>query len=152
MQRTDSLEKTLMQGKIEGGRRGWQRMRWLDGIINSVDMFSSVQSLSHAWLFATWWTAALQASLSITNSQSLLKLMSIKSVMPSNHLILCHPFLFLPSIFSVRWLFTSGGHSIGASASVLPANIQGWFPLVLTGLISLLSKGLSESVLRYVLL
>ena len=64
---------------------------------------SSVQSLSHVWLFVTPWTAAHQASLSITNSQSLLKLMSIESVMPSNHLILCHPLLLLPSIFpSIR--------------------------------------------------
>ena len=64
--------------------------------------FSSVQSLSRVWLFATPWTAARQASLAITN-QSLLKLMSIESVMPSNHLILCHPLLLLPSIFpSIR--------------------------------------------------
>ena len=61
--------------------------------------FSSVQSLSHIRFFATPWTTALQASLSITNSQSLPKFMSIESVMPSNHLILCHPLLFLPSIF-----------------------------------------------------
>ena len=60
---------------------------------------SSVQSLSRVWLFATPWTAAHQASLSITNSQSLLKLMFIESVTPSNHLILCHPLLLLPSIF-----------------------------------------------------
>ena len=60
---------------------------------------SLVQLLSHVWLFATPWTAAHQASLSITNSQSLLKLMSLKSVMPSNHLILCHPLLLPPSIF-----------------------------------------------------
>ena len=58
----------------------------------------SVQLLSHVWLFAAPWTAAQQASLSITSSWSLLKLMSIVSVMPSNHLILCHPLLFLPSI------------------------------------------------------
>ena len=65
--------------------------------------FGSVQSLSHVQLFVTPWTAACQASLSITNSQSLLKLMSIESVMPSNHLILCHPLLLLPSIFpSIR--------------------------------------------------
>ena len=63
----------------------------------------SVQSLSRVRLFATTWTAACQASLSITNSRSLLKLMSIESVMPSNHLILCHPLLLLPSIFpSIR--------------------------------------------------
>ena len=65
--------------------------------------FSSVQSLSSVRLFVTPWTAAFQASLSITNSQSLLKLLSIESVMPSNHLILCHPLLLLPSIFpSIR--------------------------------------------------
>ena len=65
--------------------------------------FSSVQSLSRVQLFATPWTAACQASLSITNSQSLLKLMSIESVMPSNHFILCRPLLLLPSIFpSIR--------------------------------------------------
>ena len=110
-----------------------------------------VQSLSHVWLFATPWTAARQASLSFTVSQSVLKLMSIKSVMPSNHLILCHP-LLLPSVFpSIRvvpteLLFTAGGQSIGASASVLPMNIQYWFPLGLTGLIFLLSKGLSRVV------
>ena len=64
---------------------------------------SSVQSLSRVWLFATPWTAACQASLSITNSWSLLKLMPIESAMPSNHLILCHPLLLLPSIFpSIR--------------------------------------------------
>ena len=65
--------------------------------------FSSVQSLNRVWLFVAPWTAACQASLSITNPQSLLKLMSIVLVMPSNHLILCHPFLRLPSIFpSIR--------------------------------------------------
>ena len=69
----------------------------------SSHQFSSVQSLSRVQLFVTSWTAARQASLSITNSQSLLKLMSIVSVMPSNHLILCRPLLLLPSIFpSIR--------------------------------------------------
>ena len=68
-----------------------------------MDQFSSVQSLSHVRLFATPWTAALQASLSIINSRSLLKLMSIESVLPSSHLIPCHPLLLLPSIFpSIR--------------------------------------------------
>ena len=62
-------------------------------------MFNSVQLLSRVQLFETPWTAAHQATLSITNSQSLLKLMSFKSVMPSNHLILCHSLLLLPSIF-----------------------------------------------------
>ena len=67
----------------------------------------SVQLLSYVWLFATLWTAACQASLSITNSQSLLKLTSIKSVMPSNHLILCHPLLLPPSIFSRIRVFSN---------------------------------------------
>ena len=67
----------------------------------------SVQSLSRVWLYATSWTAAHQASLSITNSRSLLKLMSIESVMPSNHLILCRPLLLLPSIFPSIRVFTN---------------------------------------------
>ena len=161
MWRADSFEKTRMLGKIEGRRRrGRQRMRWLDGITNSMVMglgkhlelltikiivfltyweiakwfskvtppfyiptssalgdqvalhlvhvwscwfFSSVQSLSHLWFSATPWTAAHQASLPITNCRSLPKPMSIESVMPSNHLILCCPLLLLPSIFpSIR--------------------------------------------------
>ena len=69
--------------------------------------FSSIQSLSRVRLFETPWTAACQASLSITNSRSLLKLMSIESVMPSNHLILCRPFLLLPSIFPSIRVFSS---------------------------------------------
>ena len=96
------------------------------------------------------WTAAHQASLSITLSWSLLKLMSIELPMPFNHLILCHPLLLLPSVFPIirvfsnEWVFSSGGQSIRASAStsVLPMNIQCWFPLGLTGLISLQSKEL----------
>ena len=70
-------------------------------------VFSSVQLLSHVQLFATPWTAVHQASLSITNSQSLLKLLSIESVMPSNHLILCRPLLFPPSIFPSIKVFPS---------------------------------------------
>ena len=69
--------------------------------------FSSVHSLSRVWLFATPWTAAHQASLSITNSWSLLKLMSIELVMPSNHFILCHPLLLLPSNFSSIRVFSN---------------------------------------------
>ena len=68
---------------------------------------SVIQSLSHVQLFATPWTAAHQASLSITNSRSLLKLMSIESVMPSNHLILCHPLLLQPSLFPSRRVFSN---------------------------------------------
>ena len=110
--------------------------------------FSSVQLLSRVWLFATPWTAARQASPSITNSRSSPKPMSIELVMPSNHLILCHPFLLLPSIFPSIRVFSnesaSGGQSIGvsASASVLPMKIQDWFPLGWTGWISLQSRKL----------
>ena len=112
--------------------------------------FSSVQLLSHVRLFATPWTAAPQASLSITNSQSLLKLMSIDSVMSSNHLIFCHPLLLLPSIFpSIRVFSNESALHIRwpkywSVSFILPVNIQGWFPLGLTSLISLLSKGLSR--------
>ena len=107
--------------------------------------FSSVQSLSRVWLFVTPWTAARQASLFITNSWSSPKLMSIESVMPSSHFILCHPLLLLPSIFPstrafsnesalcIRWPSTG----VSASASVLLMNIQDLFPLGLIGLISL---------------
>ena len=115
--------------------------------------FSSVQPLNHLWLFATPWIAARQASLSITNSRSSLKLTSIESVMPSSHLILCHPLLLLPPIppkasesFPMSQLFAWGGQSTGVSAlaSFLPKNTQGWSPLELTGWISLKSKGLSR--------
>ena len=108
-----------------------------------------VQLLSCVQLFVIPWTAARQASLSITNSQTLLKIVSIDLVMPSNHLVLSHPLLLLsvfPSIrvFSMSCLFTAGDQSISASASVLLMNIQDWFPLRLTGLISLQSKRLSR--------
>ena len=73
----------------------------------TISVFSSVQSLGRVRLFATPWTAARQASLSITNSRSLLKLMSIESVMPSNHLILCHPLLLLSSVFPSIRVFSS---------------------------------------------
>ena len=109
--------------------------------------FSSVQLLSHVRLFATPWTATRQASLSITNSWSPPKPMSIVSAMPSNHLILCHPLLLWPSIFpstrsfQMSQLSSSGGQSIGVSAStsVPPMNTQDWSPLGWTGWISLQS-------------
>ena len=105
--------------------------------------------LSHVQLFAIPWTAAHQASLSFTISQSLLKFMSIESVMPSNHLILCRPLLLLSSIFPRIRVFSNEWalhQSIGTSApaSVLPMNIQGWFPLHLTGWSFLLSRGLTR--------
>ena len=93
----------------------------------------------YIWFFRTPGTAACQASLYITNSQSLLKLMSIESVMPCNHLILCHLLFLLPSIFPSISVFSNEftlhirWPSIGASASDFPVNIQSWFPLRLTG-------------------
>ena len=113
--------------------------------------FSSVQLLSRVRLFVIPWTTACQASLSITNCQSPPKLMSIESVMTSNHLILCRP-LLLPSIFPSISVFSNesalciswpkGG--VSASTLVLPINTQDWPPLGWTGWISLQSKGLSR--------
>ena len=109
------------------------------------------QSGSHVWLSVTPWPAEHQAHLSFAFSWSLLKLLSTESVMLPNHLILAAHFSCPQSFpasgsFPMRRLFASGGQSLGvsASASVLPINSQGWFPLGLTGLISLLSKGLSR--------
>ena len=113
----------------------------------------SVQLLSHVWLFTTLWTAEYQGSLSITNSWSLLKLMSIKSVMPSNHLILSCPLLLLPSIFpSIRVFSKESVLSIrwpnywSFNFSISPSNEypQDWFPLGWTGFISFQSNGLSK--------
>ena len=102
-------------------------------------------------LFVIPWTAAYHAFLSFTFSQSLFKLKSIGSVMPSNHFVLYHPLLLLQSFpasecFAMSWLFTSDSHNIGASASASapPVNFQDWFPLGLTGLISLQPKGLTR--------
>ena len=113
---------------------------------------SSVQLLSCVRLFATPWFAARQASLSITNSRSSLKLMSIESVMPSNHLILCHPLLLLPPVPPSIRVFSNEStlctrwpkYWSSASASVLPMNTQDWSLLEWTGWISLQSKGLSR--------
>ena len=132
----------LSQQRMAGSRWGEE--------FEKADLFSSVTQLCPT--LVTPWTAAHQASLSITKSQSLLKLIFIESVMPSNHLTLCHPLLFPLSIFPrirvfsnesvicIRW--TSTGVSV--SASVLPMNIQDQFPLGWTGWISLQSKGLSR--------
>ena len=111
--------------------------------------FSSVQLLSRVWLLVTPWTAALQASLSITNSRSLLRLMSIELVMPSNDLILCHPLLFFTGIRvfsneSVLCIWCAMYWSF--SFSISPSNeYSDWFPLGWTSLISLQSKGLSRA-------
>ena len=117
-----------------------------------IHAFSSLQSLSHVWYFASPRIAARQASLSITNSWSLLKFMSIESKMPSSHLIRCHSLLLLPQSlpasgsFPVSQLFTWGGQSIGvsATASVLPMNTQDWSPLGWTAWLFLQSKELSR--------
>ena len=124
----------------------------LQTVYHNKVQFSLVQSLSHVRLFATPWTAACQAALSITNSQSILKLTSIGLVTISNHLILCSPHLFSPSllpsigvfynesVLHIRW----PNLGVSTSASVLPMNIQNWFPLGWTGWISLQNKGLSR--------
>ena len=125
---------------------------WMNSSELNWTWISSVQSLIHVSLFATPWIAALQVSLSITNSWSLPKLMSIESVMPSNHLILCRPLLLLPSIvpnisvfskksaFRIRW-----PKYWSFSLNISPSNEHpDWFPLGWTGWISLQSKGLSR--------
>ena len=121
-------------------------------LVSCFSAFSSVQLLSYVWFFVTPWTAAPQAFLSITNSQSLPKLMSVESVMPSNHLILYCPFSSslqscpASGSFQMSQLFASGGQSTGVSAStsVLPMNTQDCSALGWTGWISLRSKGLSR--------
>ena len=119
--------------------------------MKSIQSSSLTQS---CLIFVTPWTAVCQTFLSITNSWRLLKLMSIESVMPSNHHILHHPFLLLPSIFPSFRVFSNESvlpirwpKYIGAlaSASVSPMNIQDWFPLGWTGWISLQSKDSQES-------
>ena len=117
-----------------------------------LNIFAVFQSLSHVWFLVTPWTTAHQAPLSSTISQSLLNFLSIELVMLSNHLILCLPLLLLHSIFPSLRVFSNesalciSGQGIGASVSagVLPMNIQDWFPLGLTGLMFLQSKGLSK--------
>ena len=128
----------------------WQRRGWV------AELFVVAQSLSHVQLFTTPWTVARQASLSFTVSQSLLKLTSIESwchltisfsVAPFSSCLRSFP---ASGSFPVSWLFPSLGKSIGAAASrsVLTMNTQSWFPLGLTNLISLLSKGLSSTTIR----
>ena len=138
---------------VGGGEYLWalgNRMQNLYVCIFLGKVISSVQLLSHVQLFASSWTAARQASMSIHNSWSLLKLMSIKSVMPSNRLILCHPLLLLPSVFPSIVVFSKESvlhirwPQYWSFRSVLPKNIQNWFPLGWTGLISLQSKELAR--------
>ena len=98
------MDRGACWATVHGVAKSWT---WLSNWAHAIHTFSSVQSLSHVWLFATPWIAAHQASLSNTNSQSPPKLMSIESVMPSNHLILCHPLLLLPSILPSIRVFSS---------------------------------------------
>ena len=149
------------KGTTEDEMAGWHHQLrghefvWTPGVGDGQGGLAYCDSwgrrVRHDWATGLKWTrkvkwnmpCPLQALLSITNSQRLSKLMSIESVMPSNHLILCRPLLLLPltfpasGSFQVSQLFTSGGQSIKVSASVLPKNIQGSFPLGLAGLISL---------------
>ena len=122
----------------------WKSVGEIRLVTFSSVQFSSLQLLSHVRLFATPWIIARQASLSITNSRSSLRLTSMESVMPSSQLILCHPLLLLPPIprsirvFSKESTLAWGGRSTGVSAlaSFLPKNTQGW-SLEWTGWISL---------------
>ena len=131
----------------------------LGEVIRSLTLLNEtvVQSLSCVQLFVTPWTTVYQVPLLSTVSQSLLKFMSIELVIhvhwvewvsnsSSTTLFFCLPSFPASESFPMSWLFTLGGQSIGASASasVLPMNFQGWFPLALIGVISLLSKGLSR--------
>ena len=151
---------SMLCGIMDEGVWGENRYTYMYSWVPSVFTWNchnivnrlSVHLLCCVWLFVTPWAAACQASLSITNIQSLLTLKSIQPVMPSNYFILCRPLLLLPSIFpSIRafqmnQFFVSGGQSIGVSAStsVLPMNTQDWSPLGWTGWTSLPSKELSR--------
>ena len=130
---------------------------WLVCIVISIThVVFVVLLLSHVWLFAAPWTAARQVSLSFTISQSLLKLMSVESVMPSNSLIVCHP-LLLPSIFPSIGVFSNESALCfrwpkywSFSFSINPSNeYSGLISLGLTGLISLQSKRLSKNFLQH---
>ena len=117
----------------------------LSWIGRSTDILSYLQSLSHAWFFVTPWTAACQASLSITNFRSLLKLMSIESVMPSSHLILCHPLLLLPSLFpSIRVFWVSSSHQVAKDPDILDPLIN--TPQIVASLISRIVKWLTLTI------
>ena len=127
------LKEINPEYSLEGWMLKLQHFGHLIQTVNSLEktlMLEKLSSVIHVRLFATLCTAAHQASLSITNSWSLLKLMSIDSVMSSNHLILCHPLLLLPSIFPasesfpVSQLLAPGHQSIGTLTSVLPVNIH----------------------------
>ena len=162
------------QSKLKREKQSWRYQNpWIQTTLQSYNdqnsmllaqnhkytsvQFSSVQSLSHVRLFVTPWTASRQASLSITNSQSLLKLMSIESVMPSNHLILCHPLLLLPSIFpSIRVFSNESALHIrwpkywSFSFNISPSNEQpGLISLRMDWLALLAVQGTLKSLLQH---
>ena len=124
----------------------------MGSLVQRSSLFSSVPSLSHSQLFAIPWTASHQASLSITNSRSLLKLMSVESMMPSNHLIFCHPLLLPPSVFPSIRVFSNESVLLirwpkywNFSFSISPSSeYSGLISLRIDWLISLQSKGLSR--------
>ena len=101
-----ATHSSILAWRIPMDRRAWWATDFKT-VNHYIVQFNSVQLLSHVQLFVTPWAAARQASLSITNSQSLLRLLPIESVMPSNHLILCRPLLLLPSIFPSIRVFSS---------------------------------------------
>ena len=134
MEKGNLSKKEVQSNEHKDDSRTWEKNGFTEqevtrSFYQEYTQFSSVQSLSCVRLFATPWTAARQASLSMTNSQCMFKLMSIKSVMPSNHLILCHPLLLLPSIlpsirvfsnepvFHIRW-----PNYWSSSFSIIPSN------------------------------
>ena len=141
---TDIISIEKMFKAMEQDIKSFSKIAW------KHTQFSSVQLLSHVWLFATPWITECQASLSITNSRSSLRLTSIESVMPSSHLILCRPLLLLPPIppsiisnestLHMRW----PKYEVSALASFLPKNTQDWSPSEWICWISLQSKGLSR--------
>ena len=166
MRRVDSLEKTLMLvGIADRRRRRQQRMRWLDGISVSMDVSlreflvlvmnreawrAAIHGVSKSRTLLKDWTG-LNWTEHYIYSHTLLKLMSIESVMSSNHVILCHSLLLLPSVFPHISVFSSQPALLiryqnfgGSDSACLPINIWGWFPLGLTGLMSLQSKVLSR--------
>ena len=153
LQRFNPILLQLVDLQLPEGSSGWSEALCAPGKLVEQDFqLSSVQLLSCVQLFATPWTVACQASLSITNSWSLLKFISIESVMPSNHLILCHPLLLPPSIFPSIRVFSSEAllpirrpKYCNFSFSISPSNeFSGLFPLGWLACMSLKSKGLSR--------
>ena len=159
-QRCHDSSTALLKDQGEGGGPNPWNLHPFPKIVEIIlpfNKFSSVQSASHVQLFATPWSAARQASLSITNSRGLLKLMSIESVMPSNHLIFCHLFFLLPSIFpSIRVFSNESVLPIrwpkywSISLSIRPSNeYSGLISFRMNGLDLLAIEGTPKSLLQH---